>query len=272
MLIFRDTNLNTLRQTDTYCLTAQVDATGLSYAVLDEQGICRLVQTHPFSLMTSYNDLAQKLNTVFREDEWLTKTYRASRWSFPSNKAMLIPESLFDAEKLCACLRYAVPLDELDEIHYQHLPAYEAVFVFAAPSPPVNEILKCQPEAQFIHPQKQLLSLLAAQEGDNRIALHMSRELVGIAIFVENKLALSNTCPVIAFTDALYNLLMALRAFHLTQDSFTLYYTGQVDDADEELLRRYFPNLRCLYNNHNYIQMGRSRAIMYHLLTESLCE
>ncbi|MDR2361439.1 MAG: DUF3822 family protein [Prevotellaceae bacterium] len=272
MLIFRDTNLNAIRQTNTHCLRAQVDETGLSYAVVDEQGICRLLQTHPFSLATSYNDWAQQLRTVFREDEWLTKTYRASHWSFPSNKAMLIPESLFDAEKLCACLRYAVPLDELDEIHYRPLPAYEAVFVFAAPSPPVNEILKCRPEAQFIHPQEQLLSLLAAQEGDNRIALYMSRELAGMAVFVKNKLALSNTCPVMAFTDALYNLLMALHALHLTQDSFTLYYTGQVDETGEELLRRYFPSLRCLYNSHNYIQMGRSRAIMYHLLTESLCE
>ncbi|MDR1681335.1 MAG: DUF3822 family protein [Prevotellaceae bacterium] len=276
MLIYKDTFLTASRQTDAYCLAAQVDASGLSYAVIDGEGVCRLLQTHPFSPAASYNDWAQTLDTTFREDEWLTKTYAASRWLFPSNKAMLVPESLFDAEKSYACLRYAVPLDELDEIHYRPLPACEAMLVFAAPNPPVNEILKRYPNAQLIHPQESLLSLLAAQDGDNRVALGITRELAGIAVFVGNKLVLSNTCPIRTFTDALYNLLLALNAFHLTQDNFTLYYTGDIGEDGEELLRRYFPRLRELCDSHHHIQLGRPRALIYHLLltlfTHPSCE
>ena len=273
MLIFKDANLSSSLQTDAHCLTAQVDEAGISYAVIDGQGICRLLQRHAFPPATSYNDWAEALATTFRDDEWLTKTYRASRWSFLSNKATLIPERLFDAEQLHTCLRYAAPLDELDEIHYRRLPAHEAVCLFAIPNPPANEILRRQPDAQFIHPQEQLLSLLATQDDDNRIALCVTPTLVGMAAFVENKWALSNMYPVRAFTDALYNLLMALKALRLTQDNFTLFYTGQLGEADEELLRRYFPRLRPLYDSDAGVRMGRAHAVGHHLLlTLAQCE
>jgi hypothetical protein len=274
MLVYNDTSFTFQRSTENCCLSGQIDLTGFSYAVTDEQGNCLLIKTVSYpKAVLSHDDWTQAVNAVFLQEPLLSQQYKSTKWVFCSNKATLIPAGCANENHLRTCLEYAAPFDELDEIHYRPLPAHEAVCVFALPNPAVNVILKYQRDAQFFHPQILLLSMAETLDGATKAVLHITPELADVALFAGGRLMLSNTYPVQAFTDVLYNLLAAIKLHSLPLDDFTLYYMGQFTEADENLLRRYFRNTGCLFGNDRFLLMGRENATMYHLLlTLAQCE
>jgi hypothetical protein len=273
MTIFSDTDF-TVIPTDDYFLSGQMDTAGLSYAVTDDRGHCRLLKTFSYPRAAlSYDEWAKELGELFAGEPTLSQSFAASRWSILSNKATLLPDSLVDPEHLRFSLAYAAPLDDLDEIHYHSLPCQELACVFAVPSPPANVITRYLPNTQFFHPQIQLFELAEMLDHPIHALLYVMPKLMSVTFFSKNRLLQSNTYFVDTIHDVLYHLLAITKWYGLAQDAFTLYYMGQVSDDDANLLGRYIKYTECLYDANADRLLGRRQAALYHpLLALGQCE
>jgi hypothetical protein len=263
-----------LCQTSGLHLSGQVDTAGLAFAVTDDTAAVKALKylAYPHAVL-SYDDMAKELTALFEQEPLLRKSYKSGTWVFFTDKATLIPAAFADIPQLRTCLAYAVPLDELDEIHYRALPEWQAMLVFAVPNPPVNVILKYQPATRFLHQHVQLLSQFNTLPGNDRLVLHLAPLLADVELYRDNTLLLSNTYPFTAFTDIMYYLAFILKQYKLHAGSVTLHYTGALDEQSYHLLRRYYRDVKSVYSFAAGLQMGEQAAIRYHsLLTLPQCE
>ena len=263
-----------LSQTSDLHLSGQVSTEGFAFAVTDDHGAVKVLKRFAYPrAVLSYDDEAKELAILFKQEPLLHKTYKSCTWVFFSNKATLIPTAFVDIAQLRKCLAYAVPLDELDEIHYRALPALQAMLIFAVPSPAANVVLKYQPATRFLHQHVQLLSQFNALEDGDRLVLHLAPALANVELYRDNTLLLSNTYSFTAFTDVVYYLAFILQQYKLRSDSVTLYYMGAVQDEQYHALRRYYRNVKSLYTPVAGLQVGKEAAIAYHsLLILPQCE
>ena len=273
MFTFVDTIFD-YSQTNGLHLSGQVDAAGFAFAVTDDTGMVKALKrlAYPRAVL-SYDDEAKELAALFEQEPLLHQTYKSGTWAFLSNKTTLIPAAFADTAQLRTCLGYAAPLDELDEIHYRTLPDLQATLVFAVPSPQAGVILKYQPGTRFVHPHVQLLSQFNDLEGNDRLVLHFTQSLADVELYRDNALLLSNTCPFTAFTDLVYYLVFILQQYKLRTHYVTLYYTGTLQEEQQDLLQRYFRNVKSLYAATAAMQIGMAAAVSYHsLLILPQCE
>ncbi|MDR0694333.1 MAG: DUF3822 family protein [Prevotellaceae bacterium] len=273
MFTFIDTTFD-CSQTNGLHLSGQVDAEGFAFAVTDGAGAVKALKrlAYPHAVL-SYDDEAKELAALFEQEPLLHQTYKSGTWTFFSNKATLIPAAFADTAQLRTCLAYAAPLDELDEIHYRTLPDMQAMLVFAVPSPQANVILKYQPGTRFVHPHVQLLSQFNSLDGHDRLVLHLAPSLADVELYRDNALLLSNTYAFTAFTDVVYYLAFILQQYRLRTHSVTLYYMGAVQAEQQNLLHRYFRNVKSVYTAAAGLQVGAEAAATYHsLLTLPQCE
>ncbi len=260
------------RQTPDYFLSGQVDLSGVIFAITDRHGACKVLKNLAYlHAIHTYDDWAQELDKLFHQESLLQRTFKSSTWTFLSNKATLIPPDFVQPGQLRTGLEYAVELDELDEIHYRMLPAYQAALVFAVPSPPANVISKYQAHTNFLHQQVQLLSLACALDSANRIVLHVTPSLANMVVFADNKLLLSNSYKVATFTDVMYNLLFVINTLNLQHKPLTLYCTGNIDGKEYQKLRHYFRQILPLCNATSQLDEATA-ATFYTLLTLPQCE
>ncbi|MDR2359295.1 MAG: DUF3822 family protein [Prevotellaceae bacterium] len=273
MFTFIDTTFDH-SQTNGLYLSGQVDAEGFAFAVTDGVGAVKVLKRLAYQhAILSYDDEAKELAAFFEQEPLLRQTYKSGTWAFFSNKATLIPAAFADTAQLRTCLAYAAPLDELDEIHYRALPDLQAMLVFAVPSPQANIILKYQPGTRFLHPHAQLLSQFNALDGHDRLVLHLAPSLANVELYCDDALLLSNTYPFTAFTDVVYYLAFILQQYKLRTHNVTLYYMGAVKEEQQNLLHRYFRNVKSVYTAAAGLQVGEEAAVAYHsLLTLPQCE
>ena len=273
MTIFNNTYFDA-HQTNNYFLSGQVDLTGFSFAITNIDGVCQVLETFTFGrAIVSHNDWAQELDTIFRKEPLLKKKYKLSSWVFLSDKSTLIPELFFAEDQLKTCLNYTSQLNDLDEVHHWKIYEQKAMCVFAVPSTPANIISKYQPNARFLHQQIPLFEQMKNLKGANRALLNVSSSFADVLIFADNKLVLTNTYPVSAFTDVLYNLTFALKTHNLLDCNLTLYCTGILETADENLLRSYYKDVKKLFNKTIRLHIGEKNATAYYsLLTLAQCE
>jgi len=261
-----------IRQTGNCFLSGQVDLAGFSFAVTDTTGACKALKKLAYRrAVLNYDDWAQELDTLFHDEPLLQSSFKSSAWMLLSNKATLIPNNFVQPGQLRTALEYAVELDELDEIHYRLLPNCDAVSVFAVPSPPAGIISKYQTQTRFLHQQVQLITLANKLAGANRIVLQVTPTLADIVLFADNKLVLSNSYLINTFTDVLYHLLLVTKQLHLLFSQVQLYYTGDIDSKDIQLLHRYYRHVQPLHAE--AAQIDENTATTFHaLLTLSQCE
>jgi len=273
MTIFNNTYFDT-HQTDNYFLSGQVDLTGFSFAITNIDGVCQVLKAFVFPrACLSYNDWAKELDAVFGKEPLLKKKYKSSSWIFVSDKSTLIPKTFFDAGQLQSTLQYASQLNDLDEIHHWEIYQHKAICVFAVPSTPANIVSKYQPNARFLHQQIPLFSQMENLKGVTKVLLNLTSSFADIMVYAGNKMVLSNTYAVTAFTDVLYNLTLVLKTLNLSESDTTIYCTGMLETADENLLHNYYKNVKKLFAPTLRLHIGEKNAMTYYsLLTLAKCE
>ncbi|MDR0737884.1 MAG: DUF3822 family protein [Prevotellaceae bacterium] len=266
-------HLFTSGQSEQCNLSIQADLNGFYFYISDSiTGKCYAFNKYTYTAC-DYNALDHEIHNLFQQEPLLTQRYKNCFCLFVSNKSILIPSSLFHPNHLRTYLEFVVPFDELDEIHYKSLPAFDAVNVFTIPGPLANIIHRHQARAVFFNQHIPLIHLLSKQQPHNAILLHVSHAQASFAVYAEGRFVLSNTFSAETFTDALYYLGYILKQWKLYPENTTVYLSGIVSNDDATLLQRYYPNIQNLYHNEIAGISGRSAGMEFQLLPLlSVCE
>jgi hypothetical protein len=254
-------------------LSIQADLNGFYFYISNpDTGKCYAFDKYTYSAV-DYNALDHEIHKLFQQEPLLTRRYKNCFCLFVSNKSILIPSTLFQPEHLRAYLEFVVPFDELDEIHYKPLPAFDAVSVFTIPGPLANILHSRQTRVAFFNQHIPLIHLLGQQQPHNAILLHLSATQASFAVYAEGRFVLSNTFPIATFTDALYYSGYILKQWKLQPESTTVYVSGAVSKDDTTLLLRYYPNVKNLYHKEISNIAGPDAGMEFQLLPLlSVCE
>jgi hypothetical protein len=263
----------TSAQSEQCNLSIQADLNGFYFYINDPAtGRCYAYNKYTYAA-DDYNALDNEIHNLFKQEPLLTQGYKSCFCMFMSNKSILIPSSLFHPDHLRTYLEFVVPFDELDEIHYKTLPAFDAVNVFTIPGPLANIIHAHQTRVVFFNQYIPLIHLLGEQQPHNAILLYLTPTQASFAVYAEGRFVLSNAFSVETFTDAFYYLGYILKQWKLYPASTTVYLSGTVSEDDISLLRRYYPDIRSLYPNDIAGISGRGAGMEFQLLPLlSLCE
>jgi hypothetical protein len=266
-------NTFTPLQSEQYNLSIQADLNGFYFYISDPAtGACHALSKCTYSAH-DYNALDHEIHNLFQQETLLTKRYKKCFCLFMSNKSILIPSSLFHPDHLRTYLEFVVPFDELDEIHYTPLPAFDAVNVFTIPGPLANLLYQYQTRVVFFNQHVPLIRLLADQQPTNAILLHLSPTQTSFAVYVEKRFVLCNAFPVNTFTDTLYYAGYILKQWKLQPEHTTVYVSGVLSGEHTALLQRYYPNVTVLGHNKLDCILGHGTGTEFQLLPLlSLCE
>ncbi|MDR0296323.1 MAG: DUF3822 family protein [Prevotellaceae bacterium] len=253
-------------------LSIQADLNGFSFCVFDKNRNCCVLKQYTYTT-ADYNDLDNEVHKLFRQEELLRLAYKKCYCLFISNKSTLIPTHLFDVQHLRTYLDFVSPLDELDEIHFRQLPIPEAINVFAIPSPIAAIVHTYQPNSQFLHQSTPLIHLLHEMQLQDGVMLHLSSNISSVALYVEGRLALSNTFKVYDFADTFYYLSSIFQQWHLSPNNTPIFLSGKLSEAGIMLLEKYYPKVTQLSSKPITLAFGQSAGKDYHLLQQlPVCE
>jgi hypothetical protein len=266
-------NTFTPLQSEQYNLSIQADLNGFYFYISNPAtGTCHALNKYAYTA-SDYNALDREIHNLFQQEPLLTQRYKKCFCLFISNKSILIPSSLFHPDHLRTYLEFVFPFDELDEIHYTPLPAFDAMNVFTIPGPLANLLYQYQTRVVFFNQHVPLIRLLAEQQPTDAILLHLSPAQTSFAVYAGGRFVFCNTFPVNTFTDTLYYSGYILKQWKLQPEHTTVYVSGILSDEHTALLQRYYPNVKVLCHNKLNCILGHGTGTEYQLLPMlSLCE
>jgi hypothetical protein len=256
-----------------YNLSIQAGLNGFYFYISDPAtGTCHALSKCAYTA-TDYNALDHELHNLFQQEPLLTRRYKNCSCLFMSSKSILIPSSLFHPDHLRTYLEFVAPFDELDEIHYTPLPAFDAVNVFTIPGPLANLLYQYQTRVVFFNQHVPLIRLLAEQQPSNAILLHLSPAQTSFTVYAGGRFVLCNTFPVDTFTDTLYYSGYILKQWKLQPEHTTVYVSGILSDDNIAVLQRYYHNVKVLCHDKLSCILGHDAGTEFQLLPLlDLCE
>ncbi|MBN1414222.1 MAG: DUF3822 family protein [Bacteroidales bacterium] len=235
-----------------YHLSIQSDLNGFAYCIYDNAQKKHVV-FRKYNLQTDrlIDNFLKSLEEVFRTDDLLKLTYSTSAFMFLTQKSTLIPDAYFSKDILKSYLEFNHTLDDLDEIHYNYLPAVDAYNVFAMHTYVAAEISKHINGVIFYHQAYPFIEKTLEFSGNKQkqiIAVNLNHYFFDIAVCAAGKLKLYNTFQYTGPTDLLYYILFICKQFLIEPRQLELLLSGELSDTMtfREKLKEYIPDTQTL--------------------------
>jgi len=232
-----------INRTNTYEKSIQVSLNGFSFSVFD------LVR-HKFILLKHY-DLAHKgsfeekadeLKRIIEKDQYLGTNYKYTKTLVVSPKSVLIPNQLFDPNFAKKYFEFNHKLEELEEIHYNHIDTIDAVNLFTIPNPISNVLFDTFGKTPLYHQFLPFNNDNLHYPHENRImAVNISEGFIDIGVFANHQLKFYNSYLTKSKEDILYFMLYAFQQLKMSRSNNELYLSGNRNlyPGLEGLLKQY---------------------------------
>ena len=231
---------------DTAELSIQVNLNGFSFCIhSSEDQHIHAFRHYAFPKIQLQEDMLNQIDEILYKDELLRLNYKKVRVIYTGRKSTLVPDEFFRTDNLKQILEFNQPIDALDEIHYNAVPACQSQLVFAIPTYFAGLVAEKFKEAHFYNQATPLLiSALAGEEtaGTEKVIVQLSREFFDIIIISKGKLRLYNTFLYVGATDLIYFILYACKQLKVDIKKTPFYFTGEFD-SKESLMREVAPHI-----------------------------
>ncbi|MGC8804155.1 MAG: DUF3822 family protein, partial [Bacteroidales bacterium] len=156
------------------------------------------------------------LSTLLNEENLLNHPYQSLTFAYSSFRAMLVPQSLFDADHLEDFLKFHHKIDENEKILYHFIPTVEAFLIYTCPIG-VEQLLTAKYQQVSIKHHAIPFIQLAASKASNilqpQVKIFLGQDFFDLLVIKQGKILLFNSFYYQKYTDVLYFLVNVSNLF-----------------------------------------------------------
>ncbi len=255
---FKDETFD-INQSSTYILTIQAGEEGVVYCIFDTVRNKYIVLTnHPIEEELSKEVYYEKIEEIFKNDELFHNQYKSVNVIIINRKTTLVPSAFFQKDQLKSLMDFNIGIDDLDEIHYNHIEHIDAYNVFTIPNRLANEIVELFSRVNFFHQATPLLvdipKMITAHK-QTRVFVHIYRNMYDIAVVQNGKFMLYNNFKFSNENDLVYYILHVYKQLKLDPLVHELIVSGEMpqQSVHAKNLNLFIENLIYREPDHNYL-------------------
>lgn len=223
-------------QSESYHLSIQAEADGLSFCVLNTVLNKYIVlRSYPF-LSNDPDILTDECRSVFEIDELLGLRYKSSSHLWISPWSTLVPHHLFDPDEADTCLAFNHGKLTGEQTQYHFVKPVNLYNIFSCPETLTALLRKYQPDISLFHQTSPVIGSV----------IRTSRQFVGMAVFFysryldivvveNNRLLFYNTFQINTPEDSVYYLMGVSNLFNIDLLSTRLMYVGDLKCMPSEI-------------------------------------
>ena len=217
-------------------ISIQISLNGFSFYIKDERSKELAFRHYSFKGIFLTDELIRKTSEILDEDTTLHADFTQTQVIYVSQKSTLIPSDYFEPQSAKKAFEFNQTIEELDEIHYTHLPFINSYNIYTIPNYLANELSKkFNNKVQFNHQGSKLLALsykIHAKNPGLKLFVNINKGFFDFAIFSENNLKLYNSYQYVHQTDFIYFLLYACKELKLDAHNEKFVFMGEHSDND----------------------------------------
>ena len=185
-----------INKTITYHLSVQAGLDGFSYVIFDPSRNKFIALKHyGFTEEIAEHKYPERLHDVLIKDEFLNKEFTSIHCIWNNSRTTLLPAVLFEREKLKQYFEFNQVLNDLDELHANHLKNLDAYLIFPIHHEIANVFIKQYPTLKFFNQATPFIEYALNQTINRQDSVYLSiqKNFFDILIIRNNSLILHNT-------------------------------------------------------------------------------
>lgn len=230
-----------LNISSTYHLSIQAGLGGFSLCVLDTLRNKYIALKHiNFNPPLRKDLFNNKIKAILYSERFLKKQYKRVYFSIISPESMLVPDQLFDKEKLAVFYSFSRDLNEGDEIYYNKLRNTSASNVFTLPSE-LGTILNNHFKGLNIYHHstpfiENTLRINRIRMKEKKVYINIHRGFFDILVAGGDSILLYNSFLYRNSNDLIYFILYVYRQLDLSTETNGLMICGEIAGNSQDLL------------------------------------
>jgi len=221
-----------VKKTEVYHLSMQVDNNSFSYCILDIARKKYLAfKYYNFPEKQSNYTISDTVKGLIKNDKFLSQKYKTVGFLYHTRKATIIPTEFYDQKNLKKYFDFNHILDESEAINSEKFINIEAYNVFALPSYLMTILLNSFPNVKFSHHSTPYIESFIRQHQKTPLAIgvHKHANSLDLVVSEGKKLKLFNSFAYRTDNDFIYYILYALNHLGIDNQSVTLHLSGEID-------------------------------------------
>jgi hypothetical protein len=216
-------------------LSIQSNLSGLCFCVLDlERRTYVAFKSMPYATpIVDYNDMQPALSELLDGEPLLGADFSSVSYLYASRHATIIPSAMLDGSLLKSFLELNNPINDLDEVHCNHIPQLDAAVAFTVPSPFAATLLEKYGSVKFYHQcvpmLKHLQEHVSMYNAEDMFAVNISCGFADVALYAGGTLQIYNTFTLHAPEDLAYFMLAIARRQQISEKHTSVLLSGDIE-------------------------------------------
>ncbi len=255
---FKDETFD-INQSSTYILTIQAGEEAIVYCIFDTvRNKYIVLSNHPIEKDLSNEVYFEKIEEILQNDELFHNNYKSVNFIIINRKTTLLPSALFQQDQLKTIMDFNTEIDDLDEIHYNHIEYIDAYNIFAVPNRLANEIVEKFSRVNFYHQATPLLEnipKMIAPNKQTKVFVNIYRGMFDIAVVRDGTFILYNNFKYSNENDLAYYILHVYKQLKLDPLIHELTVSGVMprQSAYAKNLNTFIGNMIYREPDHNFL-------------------
>ena len=234
-----------LNKTHSYHLSIQASLDGFLFSILDPEATKYLgLKRYSYEKALNPDQQYESIRGILKEDPFLRKPYQGVSCILSEYRSTLLPAALFDRDHLKLYFEFNHVLNDLDELHYNHLKTADAYLVFPMHSDISNLFLKSWLNTEFFHQASPLVDTMMSLDGnsDKLAGINFNEDHFDIIVIDDRQLKYHNNFRFRSEEDLLYFILFVFDKMGLDQEKTPVLLSGEIDKFSERpsQLKKFF--------------------------------
>lgn len=226
-----------LNLTQSYHLSIQVGLNGLSFCILDPVRNKYIVLEHyNFKPHPLFDDYLNELENFLNNHTILNQSFKNVKLIWLSRKNTLIPDQLFNKNKLKPLIELTHSLDDLDEIHYKPLKYNDIVSTFIVPNLIAALFIKKYPQIAFYNQQIPFINHIIQKHHSEQTKgfVNIQQDFFEFAVIKNGQIQFCNNFKLTTAAEMAYFILYALEQNKLDIENIEIILSGMIQKDSEQ--------------------------------------
>ena len=218
-------------------LSIQFSLDGFSFCIMNRFDQVRHFSTYTFDeKLETPEHLLEKIKPIFKNDVLLQEDFSSVFVIHQNNLSTIVPNALFDENKLKTYLNYNVKVLKTDFIAFDDLLTIKAKNIYVPYMNINNYLFQNFGEFDYKHHSSVLIGKLLEQQRTGvkkEMYVHVFENNFDIIVIQKNQLIFSNSFSYKTKEDFIYYILFTAEQLGLNTEEFTLTFLGDIEKDSE---------------------------------------
>lgn len=172
------------------------------------------------------------LATLFKEQEIIQGKFQSITFGYSSFRAMLVPQSLFDANHLEDFLKFHHKIDDNEKIMFHFIPPADAFLIYTCPIAMENTLKSKFEQVNIKHHAIPFIQQAVSKNSESHqpiVHLFLGQEFFDMLVMKQGKILLFNSFYYQKYTDILYFLVNVSNLFSIPPHHSHMFVEGNID-------------------------------------------